>query len=141
MRKKNTTILEQGRVDPWTRVIFGSPQSKANSRRLVMRGDKPSFIKGKAALSYLSDFLKQCPVLTPMFEDDVAVRIDIYYQSRRNDVDDSLILDAMQGRIYRNDRQVRQRLITGYVDKENPRAEIYVRTFIQPDQPNDGSFE
>lgn len=114
-------------------MIYGSPKSKANSRELIYRNGKPMFIKSKAALHYLSDFAKQCPVLDPLFECDLTVEINIYYQSHRNDVDDSLILDAMQQRIYRNDRQVRRRIITGFVDKDNPRAYIIVYPFDRPD--------
>lgn len=84
------------------------------------------FIKSDAARSYLEDFLKQCPVLNPMFTCDVTVEMDIYYSSRKPDLDESLILDGMQGRIYVNDRQVRRKIINGYVDKDNPRASITV---------------
>ena len=35
----------------------------------------------------------------------------IYYSSRRPDLDESLILDLMQGVIYKNDRQVKQKNI------------------------------
>ncbi len=123
------SLVAHGRTEVWQRTIFGSPQSKANSRKLVTVNGKPMFIKGNAARAYLADFLKQCPLLDPLFECDVTVEMDIYYSSRRPDVDDSLVLDAMQGRIYRNDRQVRRRIITGYVDKDNPRAEITIYPF------------
>lgn len=122
-------LLAMGRTQPWQRTILGSAQSKANSRRLVTVNAKPMFIKSNKARAYLADFLRQCPSLDPMFECDVTVEIKLHYSSHRNDVDDSLILDAMQGRIYRNDRQVRRRLITGYVDPANPRAEICVYPF------------
>lgn len=115
----------------WERTIYGSPQSKANSRKLVFNGNTPRFIKSAAARSYLADFLRQCPSLDPMFECDVVAEITIYYSSRRPDVDESLILDAMQGRIYRNDRQVRRKIVTGYVDKENPRAYISIYPFTE----------
>lgn len=122
-------LLLTGRKAPWSRVIKGMPYSKANSRQLTTIGGKPRFIKSKDALAYVRAFLLQCPVLDPMFECDVTVEIDIYYTSRRPDVDESLILDAMQERIYRNDRQVRRKVITGYIDKDNPRAEITVYPF------------
>ncbi len=126
---KKKLLIIQGRTDPWARTILGSAQSKANSRRMALVNGSPRFIKSKAALSYLHDFLKQCPYLDPMFECDLTVEINLYYQSRRNDVDESLVLDAMQGRIFRNDRQVRRKIITGYIDKENPRAEIVIYPF------------
>ena len=50
----------------------------------------------------------------------------IYYQNRRPDLDESLILDLMQGMIYENDRSVKEKHIYHGIDKENPRAEIEV---------------
>jgi Holliday junction resolvase RusA-like endonuclease len=50
----------------------------------------------------------------------------IYYASRRPDLDESLILDLMQGIIYENDRSVKEKHIFWGLDKENPRAEITV---------------
>ena len=51
----------------------------------------------------------------------------IYYASRRPDLDESLILDLMQGIIYENDRSVKEKhIFWGGVDKEDPRAEIVV---------------
>tara|TARA_R100001463_G_scaffold26360_1_gene61806 strand:- start:1264 stop:1629 length:366 start_codon:yes stop_codon:yes gene_type:complete len=109
-------------------VVKGQCYSKANSRRLVQIGGKPRFIKSKQALKYSEDFAWQCPqqeTLIPK-EKDVSVTITIYYQNRRPDLDESLILDLMQGRIYENDRSVKEKHIFHGIDKENPRAEIEV---------------
>lgn len=110
-------------------VIVGEPCSKANSRRLVKsKAGRPMFIKSTKALSYVKSFEQQCRKLDPLMEEDVSVSITIYYASRRPDLDESLILDCMQGLIYKNDRQVKEKHIYwGGVDKENPRAEISVR--------------
>lgn len=83
-------------------------------------------IKSEKALSYSDMFKQQCPQLDELIECTVAVRIKIYYATRRPDLDESLILDLMQGSIYRNDRQVREKHIFWGLDKENPRAEIRV---------------
>ena len=61
-------------------------------------------------------------------EGDLAVEITIYYATRRPDLDESVILDCMQGFIYENDRQVKEKHIFHRLDKTNPRAEIVVRT-------------
>jgi len=110
-------------------IIFGEPCSKANSRRLVKsKQGRPLFIKSAKALAYVKSFAEQCPVLEEMFEDDVEVSIKIFYASRRPDLDESIILDELQNRVYVNDRQVKKKVIVwGGVDKENPRAEINVR--------------
>lgn len=121
----------EGRTLLWERTILGEPASKANSRKLVTVNNKPMFIKSDKARGYLAGFLRQCPWLDPLFTCDVVVEAEIYYASRRPDLDESVILDAMQGRIYENDRQVRKKIITGHVDKENPRASIRVYPYGQ----------
>ena len=110
-------------------VIFGEPCSKANSRRLVKsKTGSPLFSKSKKALSYVKSFKEQCKKIDPLLLGDVAVIIKIYYASRRPDLDESLILDCMEGLVYKNDRQVKEKYIYwGGVDKQNPRAEISVR--------------
>jgi len=114
------------RTTPWVKVIYGQPYSKANSRKAVRIKGVSRLIKSDAARRYVSDFAKQCPTLDPMFEGDVEVEIEIYYTSRRPDVDESLILDALQKRVFVNDRQVRKKTVTGFVDATNPRAVIRV---------------
>jgi hypothetical protein len=106
--------------------ILGEPASKANSRKAVLIGGKPRFIKSKKALEYVKAFDSQCPILDELFTEDVKVEMVIYYASRRPDLDESLILDCMQNKIYANDRQVKQKMIYWQLDKENPRTIIRV---------------
>jgi len=108
--------------------IHGEPASKANSRQIVHNPQtkRPMVIKSKKARNYLKDFEKQCPVCDPLLEGELAVTMTIHYASRRPDLDESLILDAMQGKIYANDRQVREKHIFHGLDKENPRTDIAV---------------
>ncbi|MCG3772253.1 MAG: hypothetical protein JW384_03460 [Nitrosomonadaceae bacterium] len=108
--------------------IYGEPASKSNSRRIVRRGKHIAVIKSSKALSYLDAFKIQCPKPPKMLEGDLVVTMTIYYASRRPDLDESLILDAMQGFIYLNDRQVKERHTYWGLDKENPRAEILVES-------------
>lgn len=108
-------------------VIEGEPASKANSRRLVSFRGKPRLIKSQKALSYEKTFKEQCPRLDAEYEDDVEVTITIYYASRRPDLDESVILDCMQGFIYKNDRQVKRKIINWGLDRDRPRSEICVR--------------
>lgn len=112
-----------------TFVILGEPASKANARRLVTIRGRPAFIKSKKANDYMDDFRKQCAAqaagMKPT-EKDVRVEMMIHYASRRPDLDESVILDAMQGIVYANDRQVRQRMVYWGLDKDLPRAVIRV---------------
>lgn len=106
--------------------VLGEPASKANSRRAVVISGRPSFIKSAKAMRYRDLFLNQCPKMNELIEDDIRVEMRIYYASRRPDLDESLILDLMQDRIYKNDRQVKQKLITWDLDRENPRTIIRI---------------
>jgi hypothetical protein len=112
-----------------TFTVFGEPASKANSRRIVKFGNRLASIKSKKALSYADAFAMQCRSqmkgLVPT-EDLVQVEMIIYYASRRPDLDESLILDCMQGLVYANDRQVRKKMIYWGLDKERPRTVLRV---------------
>lgn len=103
-------------------------------------------IKSQKARDYLYAFSLQCPQLEPPMTGDLRVTMTIFYASRRPDLDESVILDAMQSRkvfekvpgkkrkqgrvvrnnIYENDRQVREKHIYWALDPANPRAEITV---------------
>jgi len=117
-----------------TLVILGEPASKANSRRLVTINNRAAFIKSKKAILYSKDFEKQCPVLDDLYEEDLAVAMRIYYQSRRPDLDESLVLDLLQGKVYKNDRSVKLRYIEWGLDKECPRTYIVLGTLDKVDK-------
>jgi Holliday junction resolvase RusA-like endonuclease len=107
--------------------IFGEPSSKANSRRLVTFGGKPRFIKSQDALDYLTLVRCQCTGIHPLLSGDLSFTARIFYKTQRKDLDPSLILDALQGLIYTNDRQIREMHLYHAIDKDNPRAEIEIR--------------
>lgn len=111
-----------------TFTVYGEPASKANSRKMVLIKGRPALIKSAKARAYVTTFESQCPVLEVPTTEDVIVEMMIYYASRRPDLDESLILDCMQCRVYKNDRQVKQKFIYWGLDKENPRSVIRVRS-------------
>ena len=104
--------------------IYGEPASKANSRQLVYSRGKPMFIKSMKARNYVKAFGGQCNKINPLVTEDVCVAMTIYYASRRPDLDESVILDCLQGFWIKNDRQVKKKIIMWGLDRENPRAEI-----------------
>jgi Holliday junction resolvase RusA-like endonuclease len=119
------------------RIIFeveGEPASKANSRRIVRIGNRIASIKSAKALSYADAFRAQAPKVQPI-EGPVCVTLHIFYASRRPDLDESLILDLLQGIAYDNDRQVREKHIYWGLDPERPRChiEIEARPGCDPD--------
>ena len=112
--------------------VLGEPASKSNSRRLVTIRNRPAFIKSKKALNYAKDFSRQCPVLDPLLEGYLEVEMTVYYATRRPDLDESVILDCMQNKIYKNDRQVKSKIIRWSLSRSNPRSEITVRPLKKP---------
>jgi hypothetical protein len=88
-----------------SQIIFGEPASKANSRRVVRFGGMSRLIKSKKALTYADVFRQQCKPLSTLMTGDLRITLHIFYASRRPDLDESLILDLMQGLIYENEKQ------------------------------------
>lgn len=109
--------------------IQGEPASKANSRRWVKIKGQSRFIKSKKALDYSAEFTAQAQPLTEMLDADgysLCAEITIHYASRRPDLDESLILDLLQGVAYKNDRAVKRKVIEWRLDREKPRAHIVI---------------
>ena len=111
----------------WEATILGEPASKSNQRRIVRMGGKPRLIKSKKALAYARQFHLQAPrmPLRDPILDDVLMWCRIHYASRRPDLDESLIMDALQAaEIIKNDRQIKAKVVLWALDRENPRSEI-----------------
>lgn len=114
--------------------VEAQPYSKANSRRMATFRRKDGriglrSIKSEKALNFdaIAKAAALCYMKTPPFEGDVAVYALIAYGNRRPDLDESLLLDSLQGACYKNDRQVRIKLIFGIVDSDRPRATVLIK--------------
>ena len=118
-------------------IIEGEPASKGNSRKIVNFGKRMALIKSQKARDYEKLFADQCPILENLIETDVKVELIIYYASRRPDLDESVVLDCMQGKIYVNDRQVKQKHIYWGLDKERPRTHVRVSPLETCNLPSD----
>lgn len=110
-------------------IIFGQPASKANSRKIVTFGKLSRLIKSESAREYVDVFNRQVEhrEVGELYEGDVSVYMTIWYASRRPDLDESLILDLLQGVAYVNDRQVKVKHIEWGLDPATPRVAITVR--------------
>lgn len=125
--------------------ILGEPASKANSRKLVTIGGRPSTIKSEKARDYEAMAVQQIPPRCRVqLKGPVCVTLTVYYASERPDLDESVVLDVLQDRyktigrgddkrrelvqkgVYVNDRQVREKHIYHAIDRANPRVEIVV---------------
>ena len=112
--------------DLFVTTIEGEPASKANSRRLVKIRERFAFIKSKKALAYSKQFEAQCPVCDTLYEEDLAIAMKIYYHSKRPDLDESLILDLLQKKVYKNDRSIKSKYILWGLDRKFSRTLIVV---------------
>jgi Holliday junction resolvase RusA-like endonuclease len=117
---------------------MGEPASKANSRIVRVFQGKVLNIKSMKAQGYKRSFLQQCPTLPVLMEGDLRATITIWYASRRPDLDESLILDLMQERIYTNDRQIKERHVYWRLDANNPRADIRIEKIDDAERPDAG---
>jgi hypothetical protein len=106
--------------------ILGQPYSKSNSRRIIFSKGKVRSIKSRKALDYVEAARAQIPKLEKLMEGELSMTLHIYYSNERPDMDETLILDILQGYLYENDRQVRERHCYHYIDKTNPRSEITI---------------
>lgn len=111
--------------------ILGEPASKANSRKVVKFCTRTAVIKSQKARDYVDSVRKQVKQLPKLLEGELEVRMTIYYASHRPDLDESVILDALQGLVYKNDRQVREKHVSHAIDKLNPRVVIEVKPRVQ----------
>ena len=122
MNTKSNNITTIDELQSISLNIFGEPASKANSRKLVHYGGMSRLIKSDKALSYSEAFKLQAKPLQTLMTGDVKVTMVIHYASRRPDLDESLILDLLQGVVYENDRQVKIKHIYWALDPNNPRT-------------------
>ena len=118
----------------WKATIRGQPRSKANSRRMVKRGRSGKMfpIKNPKAADYAHSAHMQALACRPsrLLRGPLSFRGTLYYPDHRSDLDPSLLVDALQGAVFKNDRQVKHWDIRHGIDKENPRAEIVVEELL-----------
>ena len=129
--RKNTSGTRAAKGRKAHRLIYGSPQSKANSRRIIRKKIKGRLrtlsIKSAAALAYAQMFRQQCRAEPELLVGDIHFMVKIWYRSWQSDLDESLIMDLCQGLLYDNDRQIKHKYIHHMgVDPIEPRCEITV---------------
>ena len=76
-------------------------------------------------------FDQQCRILDPLMDGDLAIAMMIYYRTRRPDLDESLILDLLQGRGYKNDRAIKLKYVEHGLSKDNPRVVMAIGPLAQ----------
>jgi Holliday junction resolvase RusA-like endonuclease len=126
--------------------LLGEAASKANSRQIVSIGGQQRVIKSKKARDFTRDARRQVPPSCRLrLQGPVAVMLRMFYATERPDLDESIVLDAMQDHyaitrlgpdrvrrdlvqagVYCNDRQVRWKLVIHAIDRAHPRVEVAV---------------
>lgn len=125
-------------VPDYHAIVLGEPASKANSRKIVLHGRTPRVIKSDKARAYCSAFVRQVKSLPKLLAGDLSITLRIFYSSRRPDLDESLILDLLQGVAYENDRQIKEKHIIWGLDPANPRCEIAIYALADGNLPGAG---
>lgn len=133
-----TTASTGQNVPDYHAIVLGEPASKANSRKIVLHGRMPRVIKSDKARAYCSAFASQVRPLPKLLAGDLAITLRIFYASRRPDLDESLILDLLQGVAYENDRQIKEKHIVWGLDPQNPRCEIAIYALADGNLPGAG---
>ena len=115
--------------------IQGKPLTSTNRNKIVKMGKRYGVMKSDAAIAYQEDAVwqlvnqrnkSQHTTITQPF----AVELHIYRKKNQGDVDNysKAIFDAMQqARIMTNDSLIYRMAVEKFVDKDDPRVEIYIR--------------
>ncbi len=111
-------------------LLLGQLYSKSNSRQLIFSKGKPRIIKNPKAIKCKKEFVMQlkaqwhgkAPIPQP-----AHLICTVYYQSRRSDLDITLLMDAIEeAGVVENDRHIWKYQATKEIDKDNPRVEMEI---------------
>jgi hypothetical protein len=108
--------------------ILGQPLSLKNN--YVLRKSKKhnrTFILPNNAVEYYQESIRrQVPKRMPLLTGKLKISAMVYYANGLSDLDIEIVYDALQGRIYKNDRQLRTKFLDHAIDRHNPRVEILI---------------
>lgn len=64
-----------------------------------------------------------------MIEDSIKITVHFYFENRRMDIDNCLkgLFDCLTGLVWKDDRYVDELHVFKYIDKENPRTELFIQ--------------
>ena len=111
-------------------VITGNVPSKSNCYKVIRLGNKCSLGKQSQLKSYENSFkLQMLNYKYELIESNFKFIIDVYYDSRRPDLDNSLkvVLDCLQkAQAIKNDNKCLEIIAKKRLDKEKPRIEFEI---------------
>jgi Holliday junction resolvase RusA-like endonuclease len=108
-----------------------APLGVNNAYEPARWGKRHGFKKSDEARVYQEQIAFRAKVAMrsmPPFTGRCRVVLTLFYPDDRSDIDGSikLNLDALQGVVYRNDRQIRRLVVDKDIDKDRPRIEFEV---------------
>jgi len=110
--------------------IIGNTPSKSNCYKVIKLGNRCGLGKQKKLYDYEKSFLSQISAHKyEIIESEFKFVIDVYYDSRRPDLDNSLkvVLDCLQkAKAIKNDNKCIEIQARKHLDKLNPRIEFSV---------------
>ena len=113
-----------------TYIIKGNTPSKSNCYKVIRLGNRCSLGKQKHLKSYENSFkLQMLNYKYNLIESEFKFIIDVYYDSRRPDLDNSLkvVLDCLQkAEVIKNDNKCIEIIAKKYLDKIDPRIEFSI---------------
>ncbi len=109
--------------------IHGQPPSKSNCYRVITIRGHGSLGKTPALKRYEESFYMQCPDRGREVSSRFRLDLDVYFESDRPDLDNSLkvVLDCLQAcKAIRNDRLCAEIHARKLIDKTRPRVEYAI---------------
>ena len=111
-------------------IITGNTPSKSNCYKVIRLGNRCGLGKQKKLYDYEKSFLSQMLQYDyEIIEGNFKFIIDVFYNSRRPDLDNSLkvVLDCLQkAKAIKNDNKCLEINAYKHLDKEKPRVEFSI---------------
>ena len=111
-------------------IIKGNCPSKSNCYKVIRLGNRCGLGKQKKLESYENSFkLQMLDYKYKLIESNFKFVVDVYYDSRRPDLDNSLkvVLDCLQkAEVIKNDNKCLEIVAKKHLDKIDPRVEFII---------------
>ena len=111
-------------------IIKGNCPSKSNQYKVIRLGNRCGLGKQKKLESYENSFkIQMLDYKYDIIESEFKFVIDVYYDSRRPDLDNSLkvVLDCLQkAEVIKNDNKCLEIVARKHLDKIDPRVEFII---------------
>lgn len=112
-------------------VLKGNPLSTNSIYRYTCRGTFPSLYMTHEGKALKESYRKQAQeqYTEPPMKEYVELEVRLFFSTKaKHDLDNFLKItqDSLTGVLYEDDSQIERLTISKYVDKTNPRIEVYV---------------